>query len=124
VIAFTNIERGRMNDAAGAMLKAVASDPQDAFVQATAGQLSAWYDGEVAAKAAGMTDDTRTAVASISKTLKGKAEFDAGYKAFKDAVAQDGVRPGEVVASALSPDQPPPAPKPSPDTTDDGPGRP
>ncbi|MFB3893174.1 MAG: hypothetical protein ACE15C_14245 [Phycisphaerae bacterium] len=104
VIAFTNIERGKVNDAADAMAKAVAGGPQDEFVQATAGQLAAWYDSDFADKKdAGVTDETRAAIASISKTLKGKTEFDAGYKAFNEAEARDkAAAKDEVIASTMS----------------------
>lgn len=94
VVGYVNMQRGHLAEAASALAKASDESRGDPFVESSIGQLVAWHDMDQA-KA---DDQTERTIAGLRGQMQNEQDYLAGYKAYRDAAAND--QPAETTASS------------------------
>jgi hypothetical protein len=79
VVAYGSVRRGQMNEALADLVQAASREPDNTFVQSTAGQLLAWYDKYQPA----VSDSLKNSLEQVRRNM-------AGEKAYADAYKQAG----------------------------------
>jgi len=77
VVAYVDARRGQMAEAVSAVVLAGQFAPDNAFVQRTAGELTAWYD--LKADKSSFSDSTKDAVAKLRVSLDKRTAFAEAY---------------------------------------------
>lgn len=108
VIAYSESRQGNMDGALSAIVPAVQNASNDKFVQASAGELLAWYDKNNPSVAQGLKDS----LAAIKTRLASQTTYAQAYKEAKDAYEKQATAPSEPTTNpgdqqaAAPPDQP------------------
>jgi hypothetical protein len=124
VVAYVDARRGQMSEAVSAVVLAGQFAPDHAFVQRTAGELTAWYD--LKADKSTFSDSTKDAILKVRVSFEKRIAFTDAYntasKAYKGQTtsppAQSSVTPNPAPAQqpqAYSTEPPPYSTEPSPD---------
>jgi hypothetical protein len=79
VVAYVDARRGQMSEAISAVVLAGQFAPDNAFVQRTAGELTAWYD--LKADKSALSDSTKDAMVKIRANLEKRTAFADAYNA-------------------------------------------
>src|SRR6266850_5757362 len=77
VMAYVDARRGQMPEAISAIVLAGQFAPDNAFVQRTAGELTAWYD--LKADKSTLTDSTKDAMTKLRASLNKRIAFTDAY---------------------------------------------
>jgi hypothetical protein len=102
VLAFNAARANDYMTALGHIVRAVRHEPEDPFVQRTAGQLLAWYDTQ--GRRVRVSSDLREGIQRVRRALAGQDEFDEAYREAR-GFFDEAARPVEVAEV-----EPPPLP--------------
>jgi hypothetical protein len=109
VIAYSESRQGNMDAAMSAMVSAVASAPADKFVQASVGELLAWYDKNNPPVAQGLKDSLaaiKTRLASQPAYVQAYNQAKAAYEKAAMGPAGPAANPGDQQTAAAPQQQP------------------
>lgn len=116
VVAYVDARRGQMSEAISGVVLAGQFAPDSAFVQRTAGELTAWYD--LKADKSTLSDSTKDAMVKVRATLEKRTAFADAYntasKAYKGQTTPQPVPTAPNPAPAQQ--QSSYSPEPSPDS--------
>ena len=103
VIAHVDARRGDMPEALAAINLAGQSDPENTFIQRTAGEILAWYDLE--ADKSKLPDQTKAGLDQIRSLLAKRPDYIAAYDKAKEAYQTTSTLPAQ--STTPTPYQPP-----------------
>lgn len=101
VIAYSDARRGRMPDAAAAIVRAGQLEPGHELVQRTAGEIAAWFDAQ--SNPPQLPEDVRNDLARLRSSMGQQKAFTTAYEEAKKAYqsqAQASVAPQPVPGAA------------------------
>jgi len=109
VVAYVEARRGQMPEAISAIVLAGQFAPDNAFVQRTAGELTAWYD--LKGDKSTLTDSTKEGIAKVRAVLSKRTAFTDAYSTASKAYQSQATATTPPAQSSVSPTTAPAQPQ-------------